>query len=447
MAGLLAARVLADHFARVTIVERDVLLDGATSRKGVPQARHAHALLARGERILEELFPGLVGELVTAGAAMVDVVADARWYQPGGYRARFSSGLMSVVVSRPLLEAGVRRRILGLPNVTVRSATAVTGLVTSTDRLRVNAVMIASHHASGQEEALTADLVVDASGRGSHAPAWLESLGFERPEEDRIMIGVGYVTRIFERRAGDLPGARVVIVQPTPPHEKRIGVLLPIEGDRWIVTLGGWLGDHAPTDLEGFRAFARTLPAPEIHNVISVAKPLDEGAVYTFPMNVRRRYERLTCMPEGYIVIGDALCSFNPVYGQGMSVSAMEAMELARCLREASPGLRGLPGTFYRRAAAVIDMPWQMAAAADFAYPAVTGQKARGTDLLNWYVGQVQRTATYERGVCRSLVEVTNLLKPPSALFAPRIVWQVARARLGRRHQATEFRSISVTEM
>jgi len=433
MAGLLAARVLADHFAQVTLVERDAL-EGAAPRKGVPQGRHAHGLLAQGQLILEDLFPGLVDELVAAGAITVDVMDDARWYQPGGYRTRCASGLRGLVLGRPLLEAGVRRRVLALPNVAAITAAEVTGLVTSDDGARVSGASIARRGLpNAPEERLAANLVVDAGGRGSHAPAWLESLGYERPREERITIGVGYATRLFARRPDDLPGARFAFVQPTPPHEQRIGVLFPLDGDRWIVTLGGWLGDHAPTDLDGFRAFARSLPAPDIYDAIKTATPLDEGAVYTFPMNLRRRYEQMTRLPEGYVVIGDALCSFNPVYGQGMTVSALEARELSACLRDPVGGLAGLPRQFYRRAAAVIDLPWQMAAGADFAYPAVTGHKARGTALVNWYIGQVQRAATQDPGACRALVEVTNMLTPPRALFAPRVVWQVARTRLRQR--------------
>src|SRR5579871_1983333 len=227
MAGLLAARVLADHFHRVTLVERDLLADSAEPRKGVPQGRHAHGLLARGQMILEELFPGLTDDLVAAGATTADLAGDVCWYQPGGYRVRFTSGLMGLLASRPLLEAGVRRRLLALPNVTAISGAEVTRLVASADRTHVTGVVIGRHDTAAPDEKLIADLVVDAGGRGSHAPAWLESLGYARPREDRIMIGVGYATRIFQRRPGDLPGARMAIVQPTPPHEKRIGVLLP----------------------------------------------------------------------------------------------------------------------------------------------------------------------------------------------------------------------------
>ena len=432
MAGLLAARILADHFARVTIVERDTLPEGTEPRKGVPQGKHAHGLLSGGQRVLEKLFPGLVDDLVAEGATTVDVIADARWHQPGGYRPRFASGLMGISMSRPLLEGGIRRRVLALPNVELIDGCDVSGLIANPGRERVTGITLRRRGAGAHDETLAAELVVDAGGRGSRAPSWLEELGYERPEEEKITIGVGYTTRLYRRRPGDLPDGKLVVGQPTPPHETRIGVLLPIEGDLWIATLCGWLGDHAPTDDEGFLDFARSLPAPDIYDVIKQAEPVGGYMVHKFPANLRRRYERLSRVPEGYVVVGDALCSFNPVYGQGMTTAALGVMELAGCLDEARAGLRDLPRRFYRRAAKVIDTPWQMAAGADFAYPSVTGKKAPGTDLMNRYIGLVIRAATQDQLVCRTLVEVTHLLAPPSALFAPRVVLGTLRAALRR---------------
>ena len=431
MAGLLAARVLSDHFGRVTVVERDALPDGAAPRKGVPQARHPHALLARGQKIIVAgLFPGLAEELIRDGAITCDGPAESRWYQPGGYRARFSTGRAGVMMSRPLLEWHVRRRVLALPNVAVLPGRAVTGLVSTADRARVNGVTLRRHTAGALEETLAAELVVDAGGRGSRAPAWLEALGYERPPVERIEIGVGYTTRLYRRSPGDLPGAKFVIVQPTPPHERRFGLMFPMEGERWMVTLGGWLGDHTPTNEQGFREFARSLPAPEIYDVIKDAEPLGEPVTHRFPANLRRRYERLTRAPEGYLVTGDALCSFNPIYGQGMTVSALDATTLDACLREGSDGL---PGRFYRRVSKVIDTPWLLAAGADFAYSGVAGSKAPTTDLVNWYLGRVQRAATRDPQVCRALIGVTQLLAPPASLLHPKIVLRVLGLALARR--------------
>jgi 2-polyprenyl-6-methoxyphenol hydroxylase-like FAD-dependent oxidoreductase len=427
ISGLMVARVLSDHFARVTLIERDRLPAGFASRKGVPQGQHVHGLLARGEMILQELFPGLREDLLADGAVPSDIGQNTLFFQYGGYKTRFESGHRGLLMSRPLIEGHVRRRVLGLANVALIEDSDVLGLAAADDRVRVTGVTMHRRDVDGSVEKLPADLVVDAGGRGAHAGTWLEALGFPRAPEEKIEIGVGYTTRLYRRRPGDLPGAKVAIIAPTPPHERRLGVLFPIEGDRWMVTLGGWLGEHAPADEAGFLAFARSLPAPDIYTVIHQAEPMSDFAVHKFPSNLRRHYERLRRVPEGFVAIGDALCSFNPIYGQGMTASALEAVVLDECLRHDSPA--NLPRHFYRRVAKIIDMPWQSAAGADFAYQGVAGVKAPGTDLINWYVAQVQRAVLHDRSVYAAVLGVTNMLKSPTSLFHPQILWRVLRSK------------------
>jgi 2-polyprenyl-6-methoxyphenol hydroxylase-like FAD-dependent oxidoreductase len=285
---------------------------------------------------------------------------------------------------------------------------------------------------------LDADLVVDAAGRGSHAPAWLEALGYLRPPEETITIGVGYTTRLYRRRAGDLDGDVAALVHAQPPNGLRAGFAFPLEGDAWIVTLVGWHHDHAPADEPGFRAYARSLAAPDIADLIEHAEPLDDGAVYKFPTSVRRRFERLGRPPDGFLVTGDALCSFNPVYGQGMAAAALEADALDGVLRAARGRPEGLPLSFYRRVAKVVDTPWRLAAGADFAFPGTEGPKAPGTDAVNRYVGHVRRAAVYDAEVARVFTEVANLVRSPGALFAPAVLLRVLRAsRAGRTGRGT----------
>jgi 2-polyprenyl-6-methoxyphenol hydroxylase-like FAD-dependent oxidoreductase len=431
MAGLLAARVLSERFDRVSLVERDAELDGATTRKGVPQGRHAHGLLARGSDSLERLFPGLADELVAGGALRRDMLAALRWFHFGGYKLQAESGVIGLLQSRPFLERAVRRRVLALGNVSLVSGAEVEGVVPSPDRRQVVGVCL--RRAGGAGEALRADLVVDATGRGSRTPRWLEALGYEAPPVDEIQIGVGYASRVYRRRAGDLPGgADALLVYPTPPLERRMAVLLPMEEDRWMLTLGGWLGDHAPTDEDGFTAFARSLPTADVQRFLEHAEPLGPIVQHRFPSNLRRRYERLRRLPAGLVVLGDAVCSFNPIYGQGMSASAIAAETLAGCLDERRPAAQ-LPRRFQARLAKALDAPWTLAAGEDFRYPGVTGPKPRGTDLVNRYVARVHVATQRDRRVALAFLDVMNLERPPTSLLRPALLVRVLRASRGAR--------------
>ncbi len=423
MAGLLAARVLADRFERVTVVERDRFPDGVEDRKGVPQGRHAHGLLPRGAMIMVRLFPGLAEELVANGAVATDIPAEGRRFQRGGYRVRFSLGKKALLMSRPFLESHIRRRVLALSNVSALEGHSATGLLS--DGGRVGGVAIKGR--GGSERSLDADLVVDASGRGSRAAAWMEAMGYEAPEEEKVEIGVSYTTRIYRARPDDPVPKSTIIIESTPGRGRSIGAMFAMEDERWMVTLGGFLGERAPTDEAGFIEFARNLPAPDIHNVVKEAEPLGEASVHNFPANLRRRYERLERVPENYLVTGDALCCFNPIYGQGMSVAALEAETLETCLAD---GTEDLPRRFYRSVSGVVDAPWKIAAGADLARPGVAGNRTRTTALANWYLAHVQKAATRDVEVCRALVFVTGLLAPPESLFQPKMALRVFRHSL-----------------
>ena len=427
MAGLVAARVLSERFHRVTVLDRDVLPGDHVCRKGVPQGRHGHGLLASGLAALEQQLPGLERELVEAGAVPGDIIGDVRWFQHGYYKAQFQAGFHGVLLSRPLLEGTVRRMVRRLPNVTMVGDTHALALVGDVAGRRVTGVKIRQ----GVRDSLIdgAALVIDASGRSSRTPEWLERLGYDAPQESRVEIGLGYMTRTFRRRPDDLNGDRGVIIAPTPPHQRRVGFMLAQEGERWIVSMGGWLGDHAPDDPAGFEAFARSLARPDIYDVIKTAEPLTDPVAYAFPSNLRRHYERLTRFPERFLVMGDAVCSFNPFYGQGMSVAALEGARLAHCLDEqADPAT--LSRRFFSAARTIVDTPWTIAAGSDFAFPGVTGPKPAGTDAINWYLSQVHRAASTDRLVCRAFFDVANLLKPASTLFAPRVLGRVIASAL-----------------
>jgi 2-polyprenyl-6-methoxyphenol hydroxylase-like FAD-dependent oxidoreductase len=425
MAGLVAARVLAAHFDRVTVFDRDALPSGIAHRRGVPQGRHGHGVLASGMRGLKSLFPDLERDLLAGGAVPGDVIGNMRWFQHGRYKARFQSGLDGLLLSRPLLEGTVRRQVERLPNVSIIGNARVAGVLS--DRGVVHGVRL--QRLGDAESTFVADLVVDCSGRSSHVPDWLVQMGYAKPTVDEISVGLGYTTRVFRRLPGDLDGDRGAIIAPMPPREMRVGFILAMEGNRWIVTLGGWLGNHAPSDLPGYLEFARSLPSPDIYDVIRHADSLGDVATFGFPTSVRRHYESCARFPNGLLVLGDALCSVNPIYGHGMSLAVLQALALRDCL-EASPSLDRVWRPFFAAAAAVTDRAWTIAAGADFAFRGVTGTRPPGVDLINRYMAFVHRAAATDHNVCRTFFDAANLLTPPTSLFRPGVLARVARACL-----------------
>ena len=427
IAGLAAARVLADRFAQVTVVDRDSLPPGPESRRGVPQSAHPHALLAVGREALEKLFPGLTDDLVERGAVWADVVRDAVVWQLDGYRSRADSGVTVLFMTRPLLESCVRRRLRSLPQVTVLDETAVAGL-TGRPGERVTGVELADGRT------LAAELVVDASGRGSRSDRWLRDLGFPGPPESVITVRVHYTTRLVRGQPECLPGPGLIIVAESPPEHRRYGAAFSVEGDRWLVTLGGFHGAQAPTDPAGYQQFADSLPATPIAELLRRAEPLTDPVAYTYPTSRRRHFERLRRIPAGYVAMGDALCSFNPVYGHGMTVAAQEAVTLAECLdRHRSTGVP-MARDFYRRTGKLVTVVWQLAASTDFSYPGTEGPRPRGLALTHWYQRRVFRAGQVSPEVVTAMVRVQHLLEPGSALLRPAMVVKVLRAarRAGR---------------
>ncbi len=427
MAGLLAARVLADYFEQVVLLERDSFAAPGENRKGVPQGKHTHVLLERGRRIMEECLPGLTADLVALGAVNIaDVSLSVRWFHSGGFHQPGASGISGIGVSRPTLEAAVRRRVLSLPNVRARENCSVLGLVTTPDRSRVRGVRLVDRQAGSAEQTMLADLVVDASGRGSRSPAWLEKLGYGRPAEVEVRVGVGYTTCFYRRRPEHIPGLSGIVIFTTPPV-KRMGVMLAQDGDRWVVTLGGYLGDHAPTDYPHFLEFARSLATPDIYNFIKGAKALGEPVAYKFPANLRHRYEELPRFPQGYLVFGDALCSFNPIYGQGMTVAAMEAVALGECL---ATGQGHLAGRFFAKASSIIDLSWSSTIGNDLSFPEVQGRRTPMIRFLNWYIGKLHGAAHADAHLSIAFLKVINMVAPPPTILHPRIVWRVLQGNL-----------------
>jgi flavin-dependent dehydrogenase len=422
VAGLLAARVLSEHFATVTVFERDTLA-GPGQRRGVPQGRHLHGLMEGGRAIIETLFPGITAEAVGHGAPVTEVLVGSRWYLSGLRACPSPTGLTTLLASRPLLESLIRERVTDLAGVSLRQGVVAdgpvtTGGVTSGVRLR----------SSGGEDGdtLAADLVVDATGRASRAASWLAEAGLPVPETERVDVDLGYSSRTYRHRADHLGGDLGVVVSTMPG--RRGGGAIRVEGDRWHVTLGGMLGDHPPTDHAGFQSWAATLPVPDIHQLIATAEPLDDPVPHRFTGSRRHYFERLGRHPAGFLVVGDALCSFNPLYAQGMTVAAQQALALRECLREGPPRSRAdLPRRFYAKAAPLIDAAWQMSTGADLNHPGVRGTRTLRTRLTNAYVHRCHVAAHADPVVARTFMRVANLVEPASVLLKPGTFARVMR--------------------
>lgn len=427
MAGLLTARVLAEHFARVTLVERDRLPDGAEFRKGVPQSRHLHVLLARGLDVLRQLFPGIDEELLSAGTVPVEWPRDALWLTPHGWSERFATGIRILSVSREFLEWTVRRRVAGIENIRVLESREAIGLLASADGRAVEGVRLRARPSAGGEpgavEELRAGLVVDASGRNSRAPEWLAQLGYERPAETKINSFLGYASRYYAIPTDFDADWRLLFIQGKPPTIARGGGLFPIEGNRWIVTVAGVGRDYPPTDHEGFLAFARSLRSPLLYEAIRGAEALSPIHGYQRTENQRRFYEKLARLPERFLVTGDAICAFNPIYGQGMTAAAQGALVLDRLLRERADGLTGLPRRFQAEVAKVNAGAWLIATGEDLRYPTTEGgERNLQTRLSHRYMDRVIGAATRNKQVNLAFLNVLQLVAPPTALFRPDVL-------------------------
>jgi 2-polyprenyl-6-methoxyphenol hydroxylase-like FAD-dependent oxidoreductase len=445
MAGLLAARVLSEAYGEVIIVDRDELTEVGTTRRGVPQGFHAHALLARGQQVLDELFPGMTGEFAASGMPMFDM-GEMRWSVGGVPFAPAKTGMIAVSVTRPALERLVRRRVAALPNVTFYERTVITGLEADPGHRRVTGARVGRLPRGADtnltqvpdgsqpqpvlpdgaqlDELLVADLVVDATGRGSRAPVWLEEFGYQRPAEERVKIGLAYTTCEFllpARPLGVNDWSIVPLATPFSPHGAFFG---RVNGDRHMLSLTSMVGDPPPATFEDVLATAKSLPIPDIYEAIRDSVAVAGPEVIKFPASVRRHYERLTRFPAGFLVMGDGVCSFNPVYGQGMTVASLEAMVLRQQLRAGAPpdAVR-----FFGDISKVIDAPWGIAVGGDLAWPGVEGERTRAIKRSNAYMGKLMFAMTRDSAVTNAFMRVAGLIDPPQALMKPRIFIRVMR--------------------
>jgi len=440
MGGLLAARVLADFYRTVTVVERDVLSDDPTNRRGVPQGQHVHDLSGRGSHILGELFPGLLDELVAGGVSVWDdgdlsklcvSVVGHRLVRSGILRD--PQALSNYYPSRPFLECHARQRLRATPNVTILDGHDMVEFKSTTERDRVTGARVVNRDGGG-ETTLMADLVVDATGRGSRTPTFLEGLGFGRPQEDEVVVRLAYVSQLLRIPSGTLE-ENFVAVFPESGRPTTFA-LVGYENDTWMLTLGAMVGHEPPRQRAEMLNFAEGFAPAHVVTAIRAAEPLGAVAHYRVPSNRWRRYDKMRRTPKGLLVVGDAICSFNPIYGQGMTVAALDAIALRDCLRH---GDRDLPRRFFRATAKKIRVAWQLAVGSDLALPEVVGSRPLSMRITNAYVDRVLTAAESDPCVAEQFLRVTGMIDSPARLLHPSLMFRVARAN---RHQRTRDRPL-----
>ncbi|WP_147268102.1 FAD-dependent oxidoreductase [Spongiactinospora rosea] len=422
IAGLVAAQALAESFGQVTIIERDRLPDTARPRPGVPQGHHAHALAARGLLVLEELCPGLGRRLDAAGAPPVDFCREARHHWPAGVPEPVSSDVVIRPVSRPLLEILLREHVGARPEVRIMDGHQAGDLVG--DAGAVTGVEVTPRGAGGRAMTMAADLVADASGRSSHLPGRLAAIGLPPPAEQRVDARVGYASRAYHIDPAAPPPWRALFETPDAPGRTRGCFALRIERDRLLITLQGAAGDHPGAEEDDFMAFMKSLRAG-LADVVAGLEPATPIHRYRRSAGHRRLYHRLPSWPDGLIVLGDATCTLNPLYAQGMTVAALQARALGTMLRERPLASPGSAAAFQRRAMRISARPWWMSALADRAWTD-SSPLVRAADA---YLGACQRLAVADTAMFRDLAEVSNMLTGPAVLTRPRHLARLLRPR------------------
>ena len=426
MGGLVAAAALAPHYRRVTVLERDALPDQAEHRRGVPQSKHAHGLQPGGMRALDDLLPGIMDQLVAEGAPTGDIGTLGHWTVGGNRFASAPVGVPGIGITRPFLENRVRARVAALPGVRIRDRVEVTRLIAH-DGHRVNGIeFITSEDAVVQ---LAADLVVDACGKVSKLPAWLAELGYPVPAEESVHCKMAYLSRRWQLRPEHTPDDIVTVTTPTEqPH---FGVMIRQEDGTHIVTLGGLLGQAPARTDDDYLDFAAGLPDSAIARALVDATPVTDLQPSHFPASRRRRYDKLRAFPPGLLALGDSIASFNPMYGQGMSVAALEAVVLRDQLGRGRLDAR----KFFAKAHRIEDVAWKISTGGDLRYEQVEGKRTPDMKVMNGYLDRLTAGARTDPKLARQFLLVAGFIKRPESFFKPSIVWRVLTARRPRRAQ------------
>ncbi len=422
VAGLFAGRVLADYFDEVILVDKEGLDGGATPRKAVPQGNHIHGILTPTYHVLQRYLPDLIDELIDNGAHVFDGGRDWRFHVYGNVLTQGETGQTLIGSTRPFFEHHLRRCVSAVQNIEIRAGHRFGNWLTGAGNKGIEGVVV--ENGAGTVE-LAADLLVDARGRASTLSKELVDFGFDAPEEELVGVDLGYTSRMY--RAADFsPDWNLLILNPSAPEKWIGGLIEKVENEQFIVTQFGYFGDHAPADDDGFLQRARTLDIPDIAEFLEVAEPVSDFQRFGTKQTSMRRFDKLDAFPERLLVIGDAVCNLNPIYGQGMTKAAREADHLWNALsghlaqNESMDGFadsfrRSLPG-------AGAAWAWQLTSGADLGYPQTTGKRQPIGPFMGWYMKRLFMRSASSLDARERLFDALMLVKAPENLFKPGMI-------------------------
>lgn len=423
IAGLLTARVLAGFYDSVMVVERDRVPDTPENRRGVPQSPQPHVLFTKGYRILEELFPGIGDDLTEAGAVAIDWAREFHYFNEGvwNYRTDEPTDITSFTCSRPLLEWAIRQRLAAFSAVKFVDRHRVIGLLATNGQ--ITGVELESVAGKARSQ-ISSSLVVDASGRQSAAPKWLENAGFKAPSETVVNPFLGYATRRYRAPKDVAADWKVMLISQQPPDATRLGYLATIEDGQWIATLGGYGHDFPAIDEAGFLEFARSLPSSEFYDAIITAEPVSPIYAHRATANRLRHYEKAN-LPNGFVALGDSVCALCPVYGQGMTISALSAL----VLREWLTAGKGRSIDFQRQLAQSNRFPWMLAVGQDSRFLTTAGRAQPNwiENLLSGYIKQLMKQTSVNAEMNTLFMEIAHLIKSPAMFYHPSTIFQVIK--------------------
>ncbi|WP_108869630.1 FAD-dependent monooxygenase [Aquimarina aquimarini] len=425
LGGLMTARVLSDYYKKVTIVEKNKVTFLPETRKGQSHTKHLHYLQYVALSTMLRYYPNLEEQLLDHGAIKIDWGDSLNYYSNGGYKKKFTKGIDVITMSRPLLEHLIRENTLAISNIELRDQSLSKELLISEDKKRVTGVLIKQKD-TDESSSIQADLVVDTTGRGSSMPKWLKEIGYDAPKESKVKINLIYSTRIYDRDPKDPRGNDRIFYKPTPPKEKLGAGLMPVEGNRWMLTQGGCHGSIPSTEHKDILEFLKGLPCSDIYDIISKSEPLGEAVSYKFKESLWRHYEKLNKFPVGLLVLGDAIFSFNPIYAQGMTSASLQVAELDKLLKNNTSD-NTLASQYFKEIKKIGNRCWSSSTGEDFRYPETTGKRPLLINLTNTYLNHVIKVSNKDRIVSEAFLSVAMMLKPPISLFNPRILWRLIK--------------------